>query len=658
MPIPLRFRMPQPQKMMYVSEKALEEYIKSKEPNYTGASVSPPQEMSRRPTKKMASELADNVLEKTALARWQVEAAKDVYKGTPLNMFEQEIAKRMAKPSANLPWQGNTLIRDFMREAPPASAMPKKSPLRDVSEGSPSDALAKLREKLRSTPGGEVAEAACALPTPAAKSKLLRNIGIGAGAGALSLGGLGVYGGYRAKKNRDAYKSAAEYPNEMPEDEFLAMMTQSNQGSPPPPRLSRTNSAISGALMGAGLGVMPAYMGSFSPKHIALASGLGALAGGVGGAFFPTHTDQEGVGNVIAGGAIPTLGHMAGGLGGAALGHKLLRGHMLGRVGLGFPGSVLGGIGGSMLARKLLSPPKEASEIQPDMMRILMEAATQAEQRKLAEMKEENTKSLHAPKYDRRMKFSTALDRSEHSMTQEIPQTPKDDTPSWLKEAAERILKHAFDTTSFDQSGVTGREGVITVEDELMRTPPLPTEDLQSYDVGNKPVMQKESEAGMEDMEGMEGEGGTEGQSDKDLYSFTQRHPSLVPILMGLGGAALGAVPGAFGGGRLSVRSLGKQFSKNVGVASDHAADLERAFARASQRATADRVGPAAIEALEAQARKARSVAAAMQAPGAKDFQYHRNAGRVGGGLLGGLTGGALGTLGGLKINKPQPWEE
>jgi hypothetical protein len=44
-----------------------------------------------------------------------------------------------------------------------------------------------------------------------------------------------------------------------------------------------------------------------------------------------------------------------------------------------------------------------------------------------------------------------------------------------------------------DFDGVTGREGVVTVEDELERTPPLPTEEPLAYDVANKPVMQKEA---------------------------------------------------------------------------------------------------------------------------------------------------------------------
>jgi hypothetical protein len=59
--------------------------------------------------------------------------------------------------------------------------------------------------------------------------------------------------------------------------------------------------------------------------------------------------------------------------------------------------------------------------------------------------------------------------------------------PAWLKEAVRKIAGDP------DFDGITGREGVVTVEDELERTPPLPTEEPLAYDVANKPVMQKEA---------------------------------------------------------------------------------------------------------------------------------------------------------------------
>jgi len=133
---------------------------------------------------------------------------------------------------------------------------------------------------------------------------------------------------------------------------------------------------------------------------------------------------------------------------------------------------------------------KNKEDTRNNIMRTILPEVLQPGELKqaAAPMKEESTKSLHATKYDRRMKFNTALDRSTNSTTSEELKKPKED-PEWMKEAAKR----AFDTSSFDGSGVTGREGVITVEDELLKTPPLPTEDPPEYDVGNKPVMQKES---------------------------------------------------------------------------------------------------------------------------------------------------------------------
>jgi hypothetical protein len=125
-----------------------------------------------------------------------------------------------------------------------------------------------------------------------------------------------------------------------------------------------------------------------------------------------------------------------------------------------------------------------------EFMRTILPEVLQPEELKqaAAPMKEEASKTLHAPKYDRRMKFNTALERSGHKATSEGPVKAKEE-PEWLKEAVNKIASDP----AFDFAGVTGREGVVTVEDELERTPPLPTEEPMSYDVANKPVMQKES---------------------------------------------------------------------------------------------------------------------------------------------------------------------
>jgi hypothetical protein len=260
-----------------------------------------------------------------------------------------------------------------------------------------------------------------------------------------------------------------------------------------------------------------------------------------------------------------------------------------------------------------------------DVMRSILPEVLQPEELKEAEskpMKEEGPKTLHAPKYDRRMKFNTALERSEHEASRE--------EPAWLKEAVEGVLpveeepnyrgqnaaslgtflgtlglgmgltnpyaniagapasaksrvlspillallgggigalggslkkdepirvrgegkemgvgraalmgmtsglasgaairhmdstgqvsdflrgplgglvgggagllsSQAYDALQnkeagdavFDFDGVTGRESTITTEEELERTPPLPIEEPEWYDVPNKPVMQK-----------------------------------------------------------------------------------------------------------------------------------------------------------------------
>lgn len=71
-------------------------------------------------------------------------------------------------------------------------------------------------------------------------------------------------------------------------------------------------------------------------------------------------------------------------------------------------------------------------DYQPEDLKIPQ--VPQPEELKEAEakpMKEEGPKTLHAPKYDRRMKFNTALERSKHEASKE--------EPAWLKGAAEKI---------------------------------------------------------------------------------------------------------------------------------------------------------------------------------------------------------------------------
>jgi hypothetical protein len=119
-----------------------------------------------------------------------------------------------------------------------------------------------------------------------------------------------------------------------------------------------------------------------------------------------------------------------------------------------------------------------------------------------SEMQTEKPKSLHGKKYDRRMKFNTALDRSAHQTTREGPAQMKNNDPEWMKEAAEKLnailgkqaehsSKIAVDP-DFSFNGQTGREQVVSIEDELLKTPPLPIGDTIFYSEPNKPVMQKE----------------------------------------------------------------------------------------------------------------------------------------------------------------------
>ena len=386
-----------------------------------------------------------------------------------------------------------------------------------------------------------------------------------------------------------------------------------------------------------------------------------------------------------------------------------------------------------------------------DFMRTILPEVLQPEELKqaAAPMKEEASKTLHAPKYDRRMKFNTALERSGHKATSEEPVKAKED-PAWLKEAAslEELQrrqkglrfapKRAFDTSAFDGSGVTGREGVITVEDELLKTPPLPTEDPPEYDVGNKLVMQKESmldlpedtgrfeiadptvmdksipvlgglSAGLLPMTGalfnpnltgktlglaglasaglglttygllrhrqnkhraqaqrfvdalnnvagppmedfMRAEIANANKTAEDLYpeeSFTQRHPGVLPIGLGILGAAAGAVPLGLLGGRQAVKSVMQGYGKRVaGLGTDFNAAVS-----ALGKAPRENRGLLRRAAEDAE----RNWLKLLDNP--PDIDSYQSVGRAAGGLLGGLSGGALGAVGGRALNKPQPWE-
>lgn len=346
-----------------------------------------------------------------------------------------------------------------------------------------------------------------------------------------------------------------------------------------------------------------------------------------------------------------------------------------------------------------------------ELMRTILPEVLQPEELKqaAAPMKEEASKTLHAPKYDRRMKFNTALERSGHKATSEEPVKAKED-PEWLKEAYFAVKKAAsgmpsstegfdpieldeveldgidIDTIdgkpfkptvaskskllrnlglgagalglaglggyglykalrkdnkqkiagdpAFDFAGVTGREGVVTVEDELERTPPLPTEEPMEYDVSNKPVMQKSA------------------LYPDETETFTQRHPWVLPAGVGLLGAAAGAIPGGLLGGRAAVRSATKAYQRNLD-------DVETAYQRAMN--TYNRVDNSTpqvvVEKIKENLNNARKAYRQVK-ESPPDLGYHKALGHVGGGTLGGLTGGSLGVLGGLAANKPQPWEQ
>lgn len=375
-----------------------------------------------------------------------------------------------------------------------------------------------------------------------------------------------------------------------------------------------------------------------------------------------------------------------------------------------------------------------------ELMRTILPEVLQPEELKqaAAPMKEEAAKTLHAPKYDRRMKFNTALERSQNKATSEEPVRAKEE-PAWLKEAVRKIAGDP------DFDGITGREGVITVEDELERTPPLPIEEPMSYDVANKPVMQKESANTVPppSMTGKEIEdfaGKNKGYfelaeptaSEKALpivggvgmgilpmaatlfnpnrtlldlgigglasvgmglgtygllrhrenkhrararafvdrlnavsnspkiaaypgdESFTQRHPWVLPAGLGILGAAAGAIPAGRLGGRHAVKTVTKNYNKQLADLGADSMAATSAYGRASSDPviTKEELRQFVDAARKAETRFVDAVAAPP------NLDFHRAVGRVGGGTLGGLTGGSLGVLGGLAANKPQPWEQ
>ena len=281
-------------------------------------------------------------------------------------------------------------------------------------------------------------------------------------------------------------------------------------------------------------------------------------------------------------------------------------------------------------------------------MRRILPEVFQPYELKEAEVKEEGPKTFHGEKYDRRMKFNTALERSDLKTSE--------DYPNWLKEAADG---------SFDCSGVTGRENVINVENELNRTPPLPTEEPYWYDVPNKPVMQKSAELTQIDPRvirliarevaeygamsvGRRKSKNREPKLAATEESFTQRHPLVLPTILGVGGAALGAIPGAIYGGRSAVRSANKAYSRNV---RDTLKDLNQHIKVKDQfihpgntRAVAKQYARERFRLDEAFRRAAEKVPKKEQ---------ELALGRFGGGVLGGLTGGSLGVIGGDALNEP-----
>lgn len=419
-----------------------------------------------------------------------------------------------------------------------------------------------------------------------------------------------------------------------------------------------------------------------------------------------------------------------------------------------------------------------------DLMRTILPEVLQPEELKQASapMKEEASKTLHAPKYDRRMKFNTALERSGHKATSEEPVKVKED-PAWLKEAAEKIAiseelairaltrategatdaasafkainkyprinlraqgvadpairrealpyfkeyteaasqvanpaaltpemseslfsrlfssqnrlgeilgKQASDPAfnkeaaspeelqrrqavnlimleylnnpnastkkrdgtsvidlqqlpeehqaqiqkafkglrfapkqasdpAFDFAGVTGREGVVTVEDELERTPPLPIEEPLEYDVGNKPVMQKESAIDL--------------PVDNGIFSVAEPTASekALPII---GGLSAGILPmaGAFFNPNPSLKSLGVAGLASAGFGLGTYGLLRHRQNKHREQAQkfVDRLNAVARSPME-------------------DFARAE---------IENVNKTAAGVLGGLAANKPQPWEQ
>lgn len=380
-------------------------------------------------------------------------------------------------------------------------------------------------------------------------------------------------------------------------------------------------------------------------------------------------------------------------------------------------------------------------ENRDELMQAILPEVLQPEELKQAAakpLKEEASKSLHAPKYDRRMKFNTALERSQNQMTSEEPLVAKEE-PAWLKEAVRKIAGDP----AFDFSGVTGREGVVTVEDEFERTPPLPIEEPLEYEVGNKPVMQKESaidlpvdsgifsvaeptasekalpivgglSAGILPLTGaffnpnpslkslgvaglasagfglgtygllrhrqnkhreqaqkfvdrlnavarspMENFARTEIEKANktaaypdDTETFTQRNPWVLPVGVGLLGAAAGAIPAGLLGGRHAVKMLQKMHGSRRGVLEQELADAVRKSRNANKNWN---LTQREFNDIKRMVPKKREALKNLEAP---NLGMHETLGRAAGGALGGLTGGSLGVLGGLELNRPQPWEQ
>jgi hypothetical protein len=107
-------------------------------------------------------------------------------------------------------------------------------------------------------------------------------------------------------------------------------------------------------------------------------------------------------------------------------------------------------------------------------------------------------------------------------------------------------------------------------------------------------------------------------------------------------------------GGRSAVKSVTKQYGKRLGDAEEAYRQAVHNYNRAPDNASFPQE---IIDKLKDTMGKARGTYKGLR-ESPPNISLHRNVGRVGGGLLGGLPGAGLGTLGGLALNKPQPWEE